>query len=77
MVLKGSCDADWALDLDDRRSTSGFYIYLVQLVSWLPKEAAQCVGPVLKLSYKEASQNWLLKSPGSHHYSLSYKAPFN
>lgn len=28
MDLEGFCDADWASDLDDRRSTSGFCVFL-------------------------------------------------
>lgn len=36
--LKGFCDADWASDLDERRSTSG-YIYTMQAgaISWATK----------------------------------------
>ena len=28
LEIIGFCDADWALDLDDRRSTTGFSVYL-------------------------------------------------
>jgi len=34
-TIKALCDADWALDPDDRRSTSGVVIYFgPNLVSW-------------------------------------------
>jgi histone deacetylase 1/2 len=39
MSLTGFCDADWASDPDDRRSTSGACIYLgPNLVSWWAKK---------------------------------------
>ena len=28
LEIIGFCDTDWALDLDDRRSTTGFSVYL-------------------------------------------------
>ncbi|XP_030502842.2 uncharacterized mitochondrial protein AtMg00810-like [Cannabis sativa] len=39
LVLTGFCDADWASDPDDRRSTSGFCIFLgSNLVLWSSKK---------------------------------------
>lgn len=39
MILEGFCDADWASDLKDRRSTSGFCVYQgCNLISWQSKK---------------------------------------
>ncbi|XP_062102857.1 secreted RxLR effector protein 161-like [Humulus lupulus] len=39
LSLTGFCDAYWASDPDDSRSTSGFYVYLgANLVSWASKK---------------------------------------
>lgn len=35
----GFCDVDWAFDPDDRRSTTGYYLYLgSNMVSWSSKK---------------------------------------
>jgi hypothetical protein len=49
-TLTGYCDADWAGDLDDRRSTSGYVFYIGNgVVSWSSKKQ-----PTVALSTVEA-----------------------
>lgn len=39
LCLTGYCDADWASDVEDRKSTLGFCLYLGNnLISWLSKK---------------------------------------
>lgn len=39
MKLIGYIDADWACDIDDRRSIGAYYIYLgINLISWSSKK---------------------------------------
>lgn len=41
LSITGFSDSDWAADLDDRRLTSGFYVYLgSNLISWCSKNQA-------------------------------------
>lgn len=71
MVVEGFCDANWTSNPDDRRSISGFCIYLgYNLVFWQLRSNTLYLGPLLKLS-TEVLHNWLLESLGSHHCSLS------
>ncbi|KAK6144592.1 hypothetical protein DH2020_021412 [Rehmannia glutinosa] len=41
LIVTAFCDADWGSDLDDRRSTSGFCVFMGKnLVSWSSKKQA-------------------------------------
>ena len=44
LVIDGYSDADWASCLDDRRSTSGYCVFVGgNLVSWRSKKATSCI----------------------------------
>ena len=51
--LVGFCDVNWALDLDDQRSTSSFCIYLgFNLISWHSKKQHTVSRSNTKVEYK-------------------------
>lgn len=53
MVLEGFCDANWASDFDDRRSTSGFCVLLGQkLISWQSMKQYIVLRSSTKVEYK-------------------------
>lgn len=55
--LEGFCDADWASDPDDRRSTSGFCVYLgPNPVSWQSKKQHTISRSSTEAEYKSLAQ---------------------
>jgi hypothetical protein len=49
MLVSAFSDADWAGDIDDRRSTGGFAVFLGNnLVSWSARNNLLCHDQVLK-----------------------------
>ena len=55
--LSGSCDADWAGDLDDRRSTSG-YVFLLNdhVISWKTHKQAAVATSSTQAEYQALSE---------------------
>jgi hypothetical protein len=57
LSLIGFCDADWASDPDDRRSTSGACIYLgPNLVNWLAKKQTLVARSSAEAEYRSLAQ---------------------
>lgn len=57
IAITGFCDADWAFDPDDRRSTSGACIYLgPNLVSWWAKKQTLVVRSSVEAEYRSLTQ---------------------
>jgi len=57
IAITGFCDADWASDPDDRRSTSGACIYLgPNLVSWWAKKQTHVARSSAEAEYRSLAQ---------------------
>jgi hypothetical protein len=57
VLLSGYCDADWAGDLDERKSTTGYAFYIgVGLVSWNSKRQTTVALSTAEAEYMSATQ---------------------
>jgi hypothetical protein len=57
VVLSGYCDADWAGDLDERKSTTGYAFYIGDgLISWNSKRQATVALSTAEAEYMAATQ---------------------
>ena len=56
MTLYGACDSNWAEDLDDRQSTSG-YIFMINsgMISWQTKKQQTVATSTMQAEYQALS----------------------
>ena len=74
LKLRDFSDSDWANDKNDRKSTSGFLVFLgPNLISWCTKNNPRFLGPRLKLN--TAPLLFLLLRPCGSHIFFANSAP--
>ncbi|CAA0818610.1 Uncharacterized mitochondrial protein AtMg00810, partial [Striga hermonthica] len=79
LSVVGFCDSDWAADLDDRRSTSGFCVYIGgNLVSWSSRKQASVSKSSAEAEYKSLAHVtsevlWILSLLGELHFQSATK----
>lgn len=77
--IRGFCDVDWALDVDDKRSTSGATIYLgPNLISWWSRKQQLVAWSSTEVEYKsliEVTTEILWIQELLSELGISYKTP--
>lgn len=77
LCIKAFCDADWASDIDERRSTSGAYIYLgPNLISWWSKKKTLVAKSTAEAEYRSLALA-AAEVFGFNLYYMNFKCPFH
>jgi len=60
LAIRAFCDADWASDVDDKRSTSGTAIFLgPNLVSWWYRKQKVTTRSSTEVEYRSIAQTFI------------------
>ena len=79
MALYAFCGADWASDIDDRRSTSGVAIFLgSNLISWWSRKQQVTARSSTEAEYRSLAQTsteltWIGFEPFYQNYMFIFK----